>query len=127
MARAVGPASSLNDLYVWLMSRSWNMHKDSEPAAVELAAEVEALLLERSDGRLGDADVGRRIINLLNNVVVSHAIEATSQDLRVFAWLTRVRFHFTKAVALLQPERNPGQAFAVPQHIKPEQSKVLYA
>ena len=80
MARAVGPASSLNDLYVWLMSRSWNMHKDSEPAAVELAAEVEALLLERSDGRLGDADVGRRIINLLNNVVVSHAIEATSQD-----------------------------------------------
>lgn len=40
---------SLSELYAWLMARSWNMHRDSSPAAVELAAAVEALFFEQSE------------------------------------------------------------------------------
>jgi len=79
MMRAVRGASSLNDLYDWLMSRSWNMHRDSAPAAVELAAEVEALLIERADGVLDSADVMRRIDGLLDRIVVSAPVDVAEQ------------------------------------------------
>lgn len=38
------------DLYRWVMDRSWNIHKDSSPAAVELSDEVEAALNDFFDG-----------------------------------------------------------------------------
>lgn len=92
MARAVGSAQSLSDLYHWLMSRSWNMHRDSAPAAVELAAEVEAILLERADGIVSDAEARLRIINLLNNVVVSQPIEVTSDEQQYFRHASSARW-----------------------------------
>ncbi len=59
IAAALRDQITLHDLYRWLMERSWNMHKDSEPAAVELAADVESLFFgigcgEGLDGALRD-------------------------------------------------------------------------
>jgi hypothetical protein len=64
MMRAVRNESSLNDLYRWLMSRSWNMHRDSAPDAAELASEIEALFVERSEGVLSDNELLRQLIAL---------------------------------------------------------------
>lgn len=65
ISRATRGEVSLSDLYAWLMARSWNMHKDSSPAAVELAADVEALFFEN----LGDAELRTQLGLLLGNVV----------------------------------------------------------
>lgn len=65
MTRALKGEASLNDLYSWLMSRSWNMHKDSAPAAIELAADVEVLFFERSSGDIDDAEIRRQLALLL--------------------------------------------------------------
>lgn len=59
--RAIDGEVSLNDLYRWLMDRSWNMHLDSEPPAVQLAADVEALFFDRGDGMLSDAETLRAL------------------------------------------------------------------
>lgn len=67
--QALSAASSLNALYEWLMDRSWNMHKDSSPPAVELAAEVEALFFERSDGLLRDDELRIKLAALLNAIL----------------------------------------------------------
>lgn len=66
IARALRGEVSLNDLYAWLMDRSWNMHKDSAPEAVELAADVEALFFERSDGIISDEQLRSRLGALVN-------------------------------------------------------------
>lgn len=71
IARALRGQVSLNDLYAWLMDRSWNMHKDSDPEAVELAAEVEALFFERSDGIISDEKLRHSMLDLVNNAVIS--------------------------------------------------------
>lgn len=65
---ALSGQSSLGDLYAWLMDRSWNMHKDSKPKAVDLAAEVEALFFERSDGVLNDSDLRVRLSSLVSSM-----------------------------------------------------------
>lgn len=67
---ALSGSISLNDLYVWLMDRSWNMHKDSAQSAVELASEVEALFVERSNGHLDDAAMKARLELLPNELVL---------------------------------------------------------
>ena len=77
MARAVDPSSSLSPLYEWLMARSRNMHRDSSRAAVELAAEVEAALFDRADGRLSDAEARARILELLNTVRLTSPIDVS--------------------------------------------------
>lgn len=47
--RAIRGEVSLHALYEWVMSRSWNMHKDSSAQAVELASHVESLFFENPD------------------------------------------------------------------------------
>jgi hypothetical protein len=65
ITRALAGHSSLDDLYSWLMSRSWNMHRDSAPAAVQLAGDVESLFFERSDGLRDDDSLRRELSDLL--------------------------------------------------------------
>jgi hypothetical protein len=68
IAAAVSGRVSLNDLYTWLIGRSWNMHKDSAPSAIELAASVEELFFDRSDGLISDDALRSMLISLLNDV-----------------------------------------------------------
>jgi hypothetical protein len=86
MLRVLSGQMSLNDLYAWLMDRSWNMHKDSEPPAVELAAEVEALFFERSDGLILDSALLKKLRSLLNNISESWEV---ADDLKVVRPLSR--------------------------------------
>jgi len=69
IARALRGESSLNDLYRWLMARSWNMHKDSDPSAVELAASVESLFFQRADGEIDDLAIRSELTELLVEVI----------------------------------------------------------
>ncbi len=75
---ALSGAASLQDLYVWLMARTWNMHRDSAPAAVELAADVEALFFERADGRLTETQLRRDIATLLSRDDEREAVTLTT-------------------------------------------------
>lgn len=43
---------SLDDFEEWLSASSWNMHKDSDPSAVELVGKIELILAEANE----DAD-----------------------------------------------------------------------
>ena len=49
IARVVNKHASLQDLYSWLMERNWNVLRNSEPSARDLAVEVEAILYEWSE------------------------------------------------------------------------------
>lgn len=68
IALALSGRLSLDDLYIWLMSRSWNMHKDSSSAAIALANEVEDLFFDRSEGFLGESSMHSRLASLLHTI-----------------------------------------------------------
>lgn len=69
IGRAVRGDVSLSELYAWLMARSWNMHRDSGPAAVELAACVEALFFDQSSGVIDDAALREALAALVRPVM----------------------------------------------------------
>lgn len=50
IARVVAGNASLVDLYRWLMARNWNVLRNSDAGAIDLAGEVEDILHEWSDG-----------------------------------------------------------------------------
>jgi hypothetical protein len=68
MVRAVSGNVPLNDLSRWVTARNWNAHKDSTLEAQALAADVEMLFIERSNGDVDDDDVRLALGNLLNQV-----------------------------------------------------------
>lgn len=82
IAKALVGLSSLDDLYDWLMDRSWNMHRDSAPQSVELASSVELLFFERSSGDISDAQARARLSTLFNNVTATIVI-GKSASLRI--------------------------------------------
>ena len=51
------------------------MHRDSEPSAVELAADVESLFFEQSDGFRDEASVRKGLSSLLNTFTASVKVE----------------------------------------------------
>ena len=71
IAKAVNGLVSFAGLYSWLMSRSWNMHKDSAASAIDLANNVEDLFFDRADGFLAENDLRLALMSLLNNVVIN--------------------------------------------------------
>lgn len=81
IARALSGEVSLNELYSWLMARSWNMNQNSNAAAIDLAGDVEELFFERADGYRDDESVRNSLSCLLNNIV----IEASMGDAIVVA------------------------------------------
>jgi hypothetical protein len=58
--------SSLDELEDWLVQHSWNMHKDSEPLAQELAAAVELRLAEHSSEHLTEAALREELAELIS-------------------------------------------------------------
>ncbi len=44
----LGGSVSECDLYEWVAERSWNMHKDSHPRAIDLASSIELIFAELS-------------------------------------------------------------------------------
>jgi hypothetical protein len=66
MQRALSGELRLSDLYVWVMGRSWNMHKDSTPQACDLTANVECAFAERSAGDITDAELTEQLRALLS-------------------------------------------------------------
>ena len=93
IADALAGESSLDELYSWLMSRSWNMHRDSSPSAVDLAADVEHMFFELSDGVISEDVVRRRLSKLINEVVVSEAKDITREQ--------RLRLDYLKMAKIL--------------------------
>jgi hypothetical protein len=69
IARAIRGEVSLGDLYRWLMARSWNMHKDSEDGAVELAASVESLFFARSSGDISEEALRHDLSSLAKDMI----------------------------------------------------------
>jgi hypothetical protein len=61
MGRAVRGAIPFEDLYDWLVARTWNMDRTSKPGAVELATAVERLFWDPAIGP--DEDKLRRALN----------------------------------------------------------------
>jgi hypothetical protein len=56
---------SIEDFARWIMSTSWNMHKDSSEEAVDLVSSIHLLLAERSDGVDSQDDLRREFEVLL--------------------------------------------------------------
>jgi hypothetical protein len=65
IARVVGGNASLADLYRWLVARNWNLLRNSDDAAIDLAGEVEEILREWSDGLQGRAAAVAALSSLL--------------------------------------------------------------
>jgi hypothetical protein len=59
-------ASDLEDFEDWLVQRSWNMHRDSGPAAQELAAAIELALAEHSSNHLSPEELRRELLRLMD-------------------------------------------------------------
>lgn len=57
LAKYLNDEISLDHFEDWLVQRSWNMHRDSEPAAQKLASAIELRLAEYSSGHLEEKNL----------------------------------------------------------------------
>lgn len=60
---------SVQEFDKWLVANSWNMHRDSSPAAVDLVGAVELLLAERSGGFISDDEFCKQLMVLADHIV----------------------------------------------------------
>lgn len=65
---------SIEDFARWIMANSWNMHKDSSRAAVELVSNIHLLMAERQDNMYGSDEFRHELSLLLNNISESIVI-----------------------------------------------------
>jgi hypothetical protein len=65
IASLLANEQSIEDFSRWIVDQSWNMHRDSAPAAIGLVSDVQLLIAERDDSALSDeqflAAVGRLV------------------------------------------------------------------
>jgi hypothetical protein len=61
---------SLPDFEDWLVEKSWNMHKNSDPAAVKLVSAIELRLAEWSSGHLSEESMRKEFLSMLVGHVV---------------------------------------------------------
>jgi hypothetical protein len=66
---------SIEDFARWIMSNSWNVHKDSSKEAVDLVSSIHLLLAERDDEFYSRDEFRIELSHLLNNIVVSAPID----------------------------------------------------
>jgi hypothetical protein len=76
LAAVASEVLSLEDFADWIDDESWNMHRDSDPDAIELASSAHALLAERDARALDDAALRRELLALLNSIRASVVIGA---------------------------------------------------
>lgn len=62
---------SLDDFERWLVAKTWNMHLDSDPFAIDLVTDVELALSEYSSDHLTDEEFRIRLLDSINRVVVN--------------------------------------------------------
>ena|SRR5687767_685577 len=84
---------SLEEFEAWLVPQSWNMHRDSLPAARRLVGEIELSLAEYSNGHLDEDEVREILWSLVNTVSVSLILDpATGASPRSASILTATWF-----------------------------------
>src|SRR2546426_7914376 len=66
LARYLRGEISLDHLEDWVVEQSWNMHRDSDDAAQQLAAAIELRLAEHSSGHLDEASLRNEFLSLIN-------------------------------------------------------------
>ena len=66
---------SLSDFEDWLLTQSWNMHRDSDADSMALVADVTMLLTRYSDSHLTDRELRLRFFDLVNRVVANFSVE----------------------------------------------------
>jgi hypothetical protein len=64
MADAVEMKISVIDFIRWIMSNSWNMHRDSSREAVDLVSQIHLLMAERDDFLLSDPEFLYELLRL---------------------------------------------------------------
>jgi hypothetical protein len=60
---------SVDDFAEWLEEKSWSMHRDSSPSAIELVSSIHCLLAQHDDQFLSDVALRRELVVLLNNAI----------------------------------------------------------
>lgn len=65
IARVVAGSASLAELYRWLMARNWNILRNSDAAAIDLAGEVEDILREWSDSAQSESQAIHSLVGLV--------------------------------------------------------------
>lgn len=73
---------SIGDFARWIMSNSWNMHKDSSPDAVALVSDVHLLLAERDDFSRDDDGFRNGLSSLANNIIVSSPVDVVGASVQ---------------------------------------------
>lgn len=63
--------SDLDEFEDWIVQRSWNMHRDSEPSAQKLIGQVELALAEFHNGHVSEAALRQALRNLARNYEIS--------------------------------------------------------
>jgi hypothetical protein len=77
---------SLAEFENWLVSKSWNMHLDSDAAAIDLVSDIEMSLSEYSSSQLTLKQLRQRLSQLMSQVIradLSPTPAATPFSLRV--------------------------------------------
>ena len=65
LAETVIGKISLEDFSDWILSSSWNMHKDSTPETVKLVSSIQLLFAEKDDNAYSETEFQRRLQSLL--------------------------------------------------------------
>jgi len=69
LARYLRNELSLDHFEDWIVEGSWNMHRDSEPAAQKLAGAIELRLAEHSSGHLDECALREELKAFANTAV----------------------------------------------------------
>src|SRR5690242_16649847 len=71
LADFLGDRVSLQDFEDWLVSNSWNMHRDSSASAQNLVSDIELLLSEYSSEHRVYDELQNELSRLLDSIVVA--------------------------------------------------------
>lgn len=70
LAKTVMRQLSVDDFADWVLSNTWNVHKESTRETAELVASLELLFAERDDDAYTSDEVMKRLERLLNTITV---------------------------------------------------------
>lgn len=84
----------------WLVSNSWDMHKESSADACQLVSDIELVLFEYSNAHLTEADALRKLQNLQGAVSVH--IDLDNRPVRPVIWTAAAHAPVMVRTAILQ-------------------------
>jgi hypothetical protein len=70
LSRVIEDPGALDEFEDWLVAKSWNMHRDSDPIAQAMVSSIELRLAEHSDGHLPVDQMIEDFRSLLDGFVV---------------------------------------------------------